>query len=175
MRSYRRWLDEPLRQAYADAQQSGDARKQLHASVALLPVDPAQVEYLLPRLLTAQTPQEVLVIRQALQPHRAELTERLWQGLEHPSGAGGRFRAACPWAAYAEEDPRWEQVNRAVAGELVSQNALVMGQWAEALRPVRRYLLPPLAGLLQEPGRGAGSCRTIAGICVGYAQDLPDA
>src|SRR5262249_6621703 len=175
MASYRRWLDEPLRQASAEAQQSGDTRKQLHASLALLPVDPARVEYLLPRLLTAQTPQEVLVIRQALQPHRAQLSERLWQVLEHPGGAGERLRAAGGLAAYAEADPRWEQVSGAVAGELVSQNALVMGQWAEALRPVRRNLLPPLAGFLQEPGRGAGSCRTIAGICVGYAQHLPDA
>src|SRR5262249_38593685 len=39
MASYRRWVDEPLRQAYAEAQKKGEARKQLHASLALLPVD----------------------------------------------------------------------------------------------------------------------------------------
>jgi hypothetical protein len=39
MAPYRRWLDEPLRQAYAEAKVGGDARKQLHASLARLPVD----------------------------------------------------------------------------------------------------------------------------------------
>jgi eukaryotic-like serine/threonine-protein kinase len=175
MAPYRRWLGDPLRQAYADAEVNHDPRKQLHASLALLPVDAAQVEYLLQRLLTAPTPQEVLVIREALKPHREEVCERLWPVLEHGKAPGERLRAACALAAYAEDDRRWEQVRDAVAGELVSQNALVMGPWAEALRPVRRYLLPPLAGFLQDPGRGAVSCRTIAGICVGYAKGVPDA
>src|SRR5207247_4850956 len=76
MASYRRWLDEPLRQAYAEAQAKGDTRKQLHASLALLPVDAGQVEYLYGRLLTAE-PQEILVLREELRPHAGALAERL--------------------------------------------------------------------------------------------------
>ena len=43
MGPYRRWLDGPLHQAYAEAEATGDARKQLHASLALLPVDAGQL------------------------------------------------------------------------------------------------------------------------------------
>src|SRR5262249_55329641 len=63
MEPYRRWLDQPLREAYAEAEANQetrshlpeastaasanqDARRQLHASLALLPADPGQVAYL---------------------------------------------------------------------------------------------------------------------------------
>ena len=39
MRPYRRWLDRPLREAYARAEADDDTRRQLHASLGLLPVD----------------------------------------------------------------------------------------------------------------------------------------
>ena len=51
MAPYRRWLDPLLREAYAQAEKDKDPRKQLHASLALLPVDPGQVDYLYGRLL----------------------------------------------------------------------------------------------------------------------------
>ena len=50
MAPYRRWLDPLLHEAYAQAEASNDPRKQLHASLALLPVDSGQVEYLYGRL-----------------------------------------------------------------------------------------------------------------------------
>src|SRR5207244_2805243 len=44
MAPYRRWLDASLREEYDKA--GGDKRKRLHASLALLPVDDSQVDYL---------------------------------------------------------------------------------------------------------------------------------
>ncbi|HKB36043.1 MAG TPA: ATP-binding protein, partial [Gemmataceae bacterium] len=176
MASYRRWLDGPLRNAYAEAQAKGDARKRLHASLALLPVDAGQVEYLYERLLAAE-PHEVIVLREALRPHADALNERLWKVLEDvKSVPGKRLRAACALAGYAEDDDHWQQVNRDVAERLVAENAFVIGKWAEALRPVRRHLLPPLAALLvKEEGRGAAERRTITAIYAGYAEGVPDA
>src|SRR5262249_51134417 len=52
MAPYRRWIDRELREVYARAEGGGNNRKQLHASLALLPADPGQVEYLVGRLLT---------------------------------------------------------------------------------------------------------------------------
>ena len=49
--------------------------QQLHARLALLPVDGAQVDYLATRLLNALPP-EVPVIRDALDPHQAVLRDR---------------------------------------------------------------------------------------------------
>jgi hypothetical protein len=73
MAPYRRWLDHLLYEAYAQAVQENDARRQLHASLALVPVDSSQVEYIYGRLLKGQ-PQEVIVIREALSDHKSEGT-----------------------------------------------------------------------------------------------------
>jgi formylglycine-generating enzyme required for sulfatase activity len=175
MASYRRWLDEPLRQAYAEAEANGDARKQLHASLALLPVDAGQVDYLYRRLLAAE-PHEVIVIRKALRPHAETLGKRLWAVLEDArSDPGQRLRAACALAGYAEDDDRWQKVNRDVAAQLVAENAFVIGKWAEALRPVRRSLLPPLAALLVEERRGAAERRTLTAVYASYAGGIANA
>src|SRR5262249_49762744 len=119
MAPYRRWLDGSLREAYAEAEASQDARKQLHASLALLPVDAGEAEYLYGRLLAAE-PHAVMVIREALRPHAAMLGERLWAVLQGPqSDPGKRLRAACALARYAEDDGRWAKVSRDVTARLV--------------------------------------------------------
>src|SRR5262249_11090334 len=56
-----------------------------------------------------------------------------------------------------------------------AEHALVVGKWAEALRPVRRSLLPPLAALLLEEGRSAEARRLITGVYAGYVEGVPDA
>jgi hypothetical protein len=76
MEDYRKWTDALLRDEYQKA--PPNTRQQLHASLALLPVDRTQVEYLHGRLLEAE-PREVPVIRTALAAHQAELVERLWR------------------------------------------------------------------------------------------------
>ena len=63
MQDYRRWTDPLLRAAYAEAETTGNRQRQLHTSLALLPVDHSQVEYLFGRLLNAE-PHEVAVIRE---------------------------------------------------------------------------------------------------------------
>jgi formylglycine-generating enzyme required for sulfatase activity len=175
MSSYRRWLDEPLRKAYAEAQAKGDQRKQLHASLALLPVDSGQVEYLYGRLLTAE-PQEVIVLGEFLRPHAGTLDQRLWKVLEDvKSDPGQRLRAACALAGYAEDDNRWQEVNKDVAARLIAENAFVLGKWAEALRPVSRHLLPPLAALLVEESRGTAERRTLTRLYADLAKGVPAA
>src|SRR5262249_5437331 len=175
MDPYRGWLDGLLRESYADAEANEDARRQLPASLALLPIDPGQVWYLCDRVLAA-SPEELFVIREALQAHAGEASTRLWEVLEdrkRPPGA--RLRAACVLAAYADDDERWPGVSREVAMRLVAENSLVIAGWAKALRPVRRYLLPTLATLLVEGGQDAASRRTLIGLFSDYAEGLPEA
>ena len=106
MEDYRRWTDPLLRDAYAEADRAGkeagteavrarQARKQLHASLGLLPVDASQVEYLYGRLLDAEPP-EVPVIRDALAPHQEALVDKLWAVVETPEKGkeSQRLRAA---------------------------------------------------------------------------------
>jgi formylglycine-generating enzyme required for sulfatase activity len=175
MAPYRRWLDPLLQESYAQAEKGHDPRKQLHASLALLPVDAGQVEYLLSRLLQGQ-PQEVLVIREALSPHKQELTERLWILLENSKNdQDERLRAACTLAAFAPDDPRWKQASGDVAAILVIQKTFFLAQWTEALQGVRPWLLPPLADLLMDQGRSVSERSVIGTVYGRYAADTPDA
>jgi formylglycine-generating enzyme required for sulfatase activity len=50
-----------------------------------------------------------------------------------------------------------------------------MGQWADALQPVRGILSSPLAEVLQEEGRGATERRALAAVYARWAEGLPDA
>jgi len=75
MRDYRQWVVPSLRSELEVS--SDDSRQKLHASLALLPVDATQVDYLFQRLIKA-TPSELPVLRDALSPYRATLTPKLW-------------------------------------------------------------------------------------------------
>ena len=86
--------------------QTKDARKQFHVSLALLPVDAAQVNYLFGRLLDAE-PHEVPVIRDALAPHKdAELLDKLWAVVEAPDKGKESATAACGGGAWRSTTPR---------------------------------------------------------------------
>jgi eukaryotic-like serine/threonine-protein kinase len=175
MGPYRHWLDGPLRKAYESSQASQDKRRQLHASLGLLPVDPGQLGYLCDRLLDAGPP-ELLVIRDALRPQASEVSPRLWGVLEDLRRLPGeRLRAACALAGYAADDPRWQKVSRDVAARLAAENGLGFAGWALALRPVRRQLLPHLAELIVDDGQDAAGRRTITGLYGDYAEGVPDA
>ena len=73
MAGYRRWVNPLLHMAAAQAERDNDPVRQLHASLALAPVEPAQREYLLKRLLEAEA-QQVIAIRQVLRPYQADLS-----------------------------------------------------------------------------------------------------
>ncbi len=172
---YRRWADPLLREAYAQAEKDNDRRKQLHASLALLPVDASQVDFLKERLLHG-APDEVLVIRQALLDNQQNRTEGLWELLEDPArGQDQRFRAACALAALAPDDPRWDKAGDDAAGQLAAQKPFEIARWAELLKPVRRALLPPLAAFLEDEKRSPAERGLIANIYGNYAADVPDA
>jgi eukaryotic-like serine/threonine-protein kinase len=175
MAFFRRWVDPLLEDARHQAEKDGDRRKQLHASLALAPVDQNQVDYLYERLLVAEA-QEVAVIRGILAPYRAELDEPLWKILADPSAdLDRRLRAACALAKYTPDDPRWETVSGDVAARLAIQNAVVLGTWAEALQPVGKSLLPPLAALVLEEKRNPSERAVSATLYKIFAEGQDDA
>jgi hypothetical protein len=174
MAPYRRWLDPLLREDYARAEKENDPRKQLHASLALLPVDNYYVDYLNRRLLQGQL-QEVLVIRKALVGHQQVLTKRWWKLLENrQNDQDQRFRAACALAAYTPDDPRWKKVGPDVAAMLVIQKPFLIAQWTAALKDVGPWLIPPLADFLVDGKRSLSERGLIATVYGTYAADLPD-
>ena len=81
LEGHRRWVDPKLAEILRARSSSSKAR--LRASLALLPVDLGQVDYLYGRLLDAE-PHEVPVIRDALAPHKDTLKDKLWVVVETP-------------------------------------------------------------------------------------------
>jgi serine/threonine protein kinase/formylglycine-generating enzyme required for sulfatase activity len=173
MAAYRRWTDPLLNDEFQRA--APDSRQKLHASLALLPVDTSQGEYAFRRLLDA-APDEVPVIRDALAPHGDELRERLWSVVERPEAGkeSRRLRAASALARYDPENQRWQGAGALVAGDLVLENAIFLGQWTEALRPVKNWLVPRLCEIFKDlrPER-PGESSLAANLLADYAADQP--
>lgn len=174
MTAYRRWLDPLLQNAYARAQASGNTRQQLHASLAQLPRDPSQQEYLYRRLLTAE-PQEVRAIRTMLAPNAPALLEQLWSVAEtsQKDQLPQRLRAAAALAAYAPHDRRWSELREQVANDLVTVPAVHLATWLEFFWPVRAQLLPPLHIIYRDRQRRETERSLATDLLTAYAFDQP--
>src|SRR6516165_1078880 len=116
---YRRWADPMLREIAQGAPAEDTGR--LHASLALLPVDPKQMPYLRQRLLAAQ-PDEFEGICLALQEHHSELVPWLWRQIHtEKKDPERRFRAALALAYYRPANPEWNPLADKVANKLVAE------------------------------------------------------
>jgi hypothetical protein len=174
MRPHRRLIEPVLREALAAEQ---DPKKKLVLSLALLPSDRDQVEYLYERLLGA-SPQDFVVIRHALTPFKDSLTERLWTELaDMRSDRDRRFHAACALVEYACGNPRCrEAVAVVVEGvdQLITENPLVLSYWKDALEPARAELLRALVVLLEDIKWHSQDRRAIIEFYRALAADHPD-
>jgi eukaryotic-like serine/threonine-protein kinase len=169
---YRRWADPRLVRAVRGT--DDQSREHLHASLALLPVDATQVDYLFQRLISA-TSSEFPVLRDALKTYGSTLTPKLWTVLEpaKPSDAH-LLPAASALASYAPDDGKWEAEGGKVSQALVSVNPVFLGSWLDALRPVRSKLTAPLATIFQEKSRPETEHTLATNILADYADDDPD-
>jgi formylglycine-generating enzyme required for sulfatase activity len=174
LKPYRRWSDSMLTRVAADAPDA--SKERLHAALALADDDPAQVDFLRQRLLQVNRPDDLFVIREALDPHKEQVVPALWSFLEQSHGdADQRFRAACALAAYSPDDvARWEKIRAEVANKLVTENVFVVAQWKKALQPVHGLLLQPLAAIFQDRQRSETDRDTAASLLADYASDKPE-
>ena len=158
----------------SELEKSADgSREKLHASLALLPVDATQVDYLVERLLKA-APSELGVVRDALKPHRFRLTPKLWTRLESAKpGDLSLLPTASALASYVQYDGKWEAEADKVAQSLVSVNSVFLGSWLEALRPVRGKLTKPLATIFRDNERTESERTQATNILADYASDDP--
>jgi len=151
----------------ADGTRSPKAR--LHASLALLPRDPTQLDYLRGRLLSAE-PDELILIRAQLQSHAGELSNGLWK-LAANDGApdGQRFRACCALALFDANSEHWGRIATHAADQLVAQSVRDLGEWMTALRPAREALLRPLVSIFSDEARDPGVREIAATVLADYA------
>jgi formylglycine-generating enzyme required for sulfatase activity len=177
MALYRRWLDPLLRDARKEADANHDPGKQLHLSLALLPVDSGQVDYLYDRLLNAG-PTELVVIRDALAGYRDVLVERLWQVVgDQQADPEQRFRAACVLAEYdANNREPWQRAAPFVIDQFlvsVQKNPSYYAPLLEMLRPARDKVQDPLAEVYRNRERPDAERHLATNLLVDYAADQP--
>jgi serine/threonine protein kinase/formylglycine-generating enzyme required for sulfatase activity len=173
LKPYRHWADPLLRQMSEGHE--ADSKERLKAGLALVQWDPKEVEYLREQMfLPKTTPEELLLIRNALQPYKERLIERCWALLQDTQeDPDQRFRAACALAAYRPDDPRWDEVASAVVSKLVAENPIFLGQWADMFRPVRQTLLKQLGEVFRDNDKG--EMRVFAAdLLADYAADQPE-
>jgi formylglycine-generating enzyme required for sulfatase activity len=169
---YRTWADPLLKEA--NEKTDLDAQKKLHLSLALLPVDSGQVSYIYNRLLEAE-PSEVLVLQDALAPHKQDLLDKLWAVAERP-GQGKesqRLRAACALAKYDPDSQRWVKVQDQVANDLVAVPVVFSSIWIESLRDVRGKLQGPLAVIFKNGKRRETERSLATDMLADYVADQP--
>jgi formylglycine-generating enzyme required for sulfatase activity/tetratricopeptide (TPR) repeat protein len=181
----RHWSDRFLRKEFEKAAEK--SAKKLHASLALLPVDSGQVDYLYGRLLEADA-QELPVVRDALAPHRDRLVNKLWAvvenrkdgvlnrlfaGAEKPKKGkeSQRLRAAAALATFDPDNERWANA-QGIADDLVAVPAAQLAAWKDAFRPVRLKLLAALSLVYRSMNLPAE--RSLATeLLADYAADQP--
>ena len=144
--------------------------ERLRVSLALLEQDDGQVTYLKQRLLAA-TAEETLVVRDALLPYRDRLADELWAVLRED---GGSLNAAAALAVYEPDSERWERVSPSVAEALLQVNPSQLGDWVEALLPVRMSLLPHVQSAVRDSAGTDLRSALAADVLAIYAADLPE-
>ena len=172
MREYRQIVDPVL---LSELQKSADGlRQQLHASLALLPADATQIDYLFNRLLSA-TPRELPVFRDALKSYRSSLTPKLWNVLEKAKpGDANLLPAASALASYDPDNDKWDIVGTKVAQALVSVDAIFLGLWIEALHRERDKLTAPLTLIFRDNDHSESERKLATNILANYASDKTD-
>jgi formylglycine-generating enzyme required for sulfatase activity len=171
--SHRIWTD-PLLRVHNENAAKGSSRK-LHTSLALLPVDRQQRDYLYNRLLDAE-PHEVPILRDALTPHKEELRGQLWVVVEKPAQGKEkqRLRAASALATYDPENRRWEKIQDQVVNDLVGVPTVHLAVWMDSLRPVRAKLLAPLRAVFRDKERRETERSLATDVLADFAADQPE-
>jgi formylglycine-generating enzyme required for sulfatase activity len=175
LQGYRRWTDPELKRVIA--QSALDSKEKLHASIALLPVDPRQVDYLLGRALIAD-PGLMAVLRDSLQPHRTELVDRLWRELDEANSTEPLLRdrvlpIAGLLASLDPENARWKEVGGKVARAMVTAKIDDLAKWLEALENLRKELTVPLIGIFRDKSRTDVEHTVAATLLARYAEHQP--
>src|SRR5262249_34348238 len=171
MAPYRRWIDPLLRGELAAAAERHEPRQELHARMALLPVDGSVAGPVVEQMLTSE-PRDALAIREALAPHKAEFSDRLWSIVvsdrkDNPE----RLRAATALARFDASDGRWKGASGPLVDDLVKSPPAFLQTWADGLQPVGRELMPALAAIYRSPARGESQRSMAASALSEYAVD----
>jgi hypothetical protein len=143
--------------------------------VGLALADDAEVRARLVGLArTADDPQEVLLVRDALAAHAEEVRPLLWGPVKEASTPPlERFRLLAMLATLDPDGADWPGYAPATVEQFLGANPLHLGPWKAALEPVRGALLPPLGRAFRDSPE-ADRRRLVATLVADYAADRPE-
>jgi serine/threonine protein kinase len=172
LRSYQQWGD-PLLKAKLNAT-SNSSLDRLRLSLALLPVDGSQLNYL-GRWLPVCTFAEFPILRTALLPYKAQVTNALWQTVQDESqDVRQRVQAAAALAEYAPDDKRWSEAAPLVAEHLTSAvSSLDLRLWRQYVQPARKQLSGPVTAIYADRTRPAIQREAAAFVLADCLRDRP--
>ncbi|MCA9196521.1 MAG: SUMF1/EgtB/PvdO family nonheme iron enzyme [Planctomycetales bacterium] len=166
---YRRWADNPLRTTANDP--NADSERRRRASLAMVPVDSHQIEFLSNQLPHCSV-DELPVFRTLLLPYKLQLKTELWKRLmSAEEDDTSVLSVASAMAMFDPESENWSQVAPEIVDSLLTVNTLHLGSWMEYLRPVRNQLFDSLAHRFRDLEDGSASRQVAANVLAEYAAD----
>lgn len=189
LKTFRRWADPALRQAFQNSADESDAK--LHAGLALVTdtstPDPEVLKFHGERLLTV-TPSQFGAVRTLLESHKAQLVPVYWElALDERQPAARRFHATCALAAFDSKGDHFVSPDTAapagwnnsafmsfVAEQLVRVSPVLVGYYQELLRPIAPQLVPALSDIFKDPIRGELEKTVSTSLLADYAANDSD-
>jgi len=168
VRQLQKWAEPLLRQEQQAAPEQSQAK--LHTALALLTVDDRQLDYLYERMLQSASG-EFPTLRDVLAEHREKLSGRLWSDAESAESEDRRFRAAAALATYEPANPGWRAIRDDTVQSLTRVKPEFLGDWKEALRPVRAEVLGPLGAIFRNHELGELQQALATSTLADYAAD----
>jgi serine/threonine protein kinase/formylglycine-generating enzyme required for sulfatase activity len=150
--SCRGWAKSKLREM-VDGSPPG-SKLRLHASLALLPEDPEQKDFLYERMLVAK-PEDFPIICDALRGYAPELVPKLWKLTKEEPDPDRRFRAACALASYDATDPQWKELLPKVTDKLIAEGPQFIEKWRYTLSQssVRTAIFQSVYSIVRDRNR----------------------
>jgi serine/threonine protein kinase/formylglycine-generating enzyme required for sulfatase activity len=145
------------------------------AALALLADDPGQKAILTIRILEEKLdPAEMMLVRNALKPHAAELKEELWRKASADNTAA-QFRALVALADFDTSSLNWQRSADKALAKMLKDDPFYLGQWVEALRPIAHHLRAPLEEVFRGKIEELKDYRQVAAsVLADYAAREPE-
>lgn len=102
-------------------------------------------------------------------------TASFWKvALGQKESAARRFRAAAVLADLDPSNPDWQEIAGPVVDQLLKENRLELGEWAELFSDVRKNLTPRLTHVFRDRGLSELGRELATEILAEYAADEPE-
>lgn len=169
---FREWSDSSLQTKLREA--ADGSPQKLRLSLALLPVDESQIDYL-SKQLPVCTLNQFPVLRDALLQHKDKLIESLWKLLQDDQRAPSqRIQAAAALAKYVPDDERWQDEAPFVSSHLTTIVAPIhRSQWLQLFQPAKQELTETLIAILADRHKSERQREATAFFLSEYLQAEP--